>query len=32
MPAVALALCLSAPLVQAQMLQPGLWELTTSNM
>jgi len=32
LPAVALALCLSAPLVQAQMLQPGLWELTTSNM
>lgn len=24
--------CLAAPLAQAQMLQPGLWELTSSNM
>lgn len=24
--------CLATPLAQAQMLQPGLWELTTSNM
>ena len=31
-PALALLLGLSSPLVQAQMLQPGLWELTTSNM
>ncbi|MFD2645921.1 DUF3617 domain-containing protein [Pseudomonas japonica] len=30
--ALALLLGLSSPLVQAQMLQPGLWELTTSNM
>ncbi|MGV8916853.1 MAG: DUF3617 domain-containing protein [Pseudomonas sp.] len=29
---LALLLCLAAPLAQAQMLQPGLWELTTSNM
>jgi hypothetical protein len=27
-----LLFCLGAPLAQAQMLQPGLWELTTSNM
>lgn len=31
-PLIALALGLSAPLAQAQMLQPGLWEMTTSNM
>ncbi|WP_296251470.1 DUF3617 domain-containing protein [Pseudomonas sp. UBA4194] len=31
-PVVALACALSAPLAQAQMLQPGLWEMTTSNM
>lgn len=31
-PAIALVLGLSAPLAQAQMLQPGLWEMTTSNM
>ena len=31
-PMVALVLGLSAPGVQAQMLQPGLWEMTTSNM
>src|SRR5471032_1608778 len=24
--------CLAAPMAQAQMLQPGLWELTSSNM
>lgn len=24
--------CLAAPVAQAQMLQPGLWELTSSNM
>lgn len=24
--------CLATPLAQAQMLQPGLWELTSSNM
>lgn len=30
--ALALLVGLSSPLVQAQMLQPGLWELTTSNM
>ncbi|OLS59821.1 DUF3617 domain-containing protein [Pseudomonas putida] len=30
--ALALLIGLSSPLVQAQMLQPGLWELTTSNM
>jgi hypothetical protein len=29
---LALLCCLAAPLAQAQMLQPGLWELTTSNM
>lgn len=29
---VALAFSLSASFAQAQMLQPGLWELTTSNM
>jgi hypothetical protein len=29
---VAWMFCLAAPLAQAQMLQPGLWELTTSNM
>jgi len=28
----ALACCLAAPFAQAQMLQPGLWELTSSNM
>ena len=27
-----LAFILSTPLAQAQMLQPGLWEMTTSNM
>ncbi|NBA97050.1 DUF3617 domain-containing protein [Pseudomonas sp. R5(2019)] len=27
-----LVLVLAAPFAQAQMLQPGLWELTTSNM
>ena len=32
LPLLALALGMSSPLVQAQMLQPGLWELTTSNM
>lgn len=32
LPMLALALGLSSPLVHAQMLQPGLWELTTSNM
>lgn len=32
LPLLALALGLSSPLVHAQMLQPGLWELTTSNM
>ncbi len=32
LPLLALALGLSAPLAHAQMLQPGLWELTTSNM
>lgn len=31
-PAIAMVLGLSAPLAQAQMLQPGLWEMTTSNM
>lgn len=31
-PVVALACALSAPFAQAQMLQPGLWEMTTSNM
>ena len=30
--ALALLVGLSSPMVQAQMLQPGLWELTTSNM
>ena len=29
---LALLFCLGAPLAHAQMLQPGLWELTTSNM
>lgn len=29
---LALLFCFAAPLAQAQMLQPGLWELTTSNM
>ena len=29
---LALMCCLVAPLAQAQMLQPGLWELTSSNM
>jgi hypothetical protein len=29
---LALVVCLAAPLAQAQVLQPGLWELTTSNM
>ena len=28
----ALVCCLAAPFAQAQMLQPGLWELTSSNM
>ena len=32
LPLLALAFGLSSPLVHAQMLQPGLWELTTSNM
>lgn len=32
LPLLALALGVSSPLVHAQMLQPGLWELTTSNM
>lgn len=32
LPLLALALAMSSPLVHAQMLQPGLWELTTSNM
>lgn len=32
LPVVALVASLLAPLAQAQMLQPGLWELTTSNM
>ncbi|MDN7140782.1 DUF3617 domain-containing protein [Pseudomonas sp. JQ170] len=32
LPMLALVLGLSSPLVHAQMLQPGLWELTTSNM
>lgn len=32
LPVVALVAGLLAPLAQAQMLQPGLWELTTSNM
>ena len=32
MSVLALVAGLSSPLVQAQMLQPGLWELTTSNM
>ncbi|PWB32257.1 DUF3617 domain-containing protein [Pseudomonas sp. SDI] len=31
-PLLALLVGLSSPLVHAQMLQPGLWELTTSNM
>lgn len=29
---LALIGCLATPLAQAQMLQPGLWELTSSNM
>ena len=29
---LALLFCLAAPIAQAQMLQPGLWELTSSNM
>lgn len=29
---LALMCCLAAPFAQAQMLQPGLWELTSSNM
>lgn len=29
---LALMVCLAAPLAQAQVLQPGLWELTSSNM
>lgn len=29
---LALLVCLASPLASAQMLQPGLWELTTSNM
>ncbi|GLO45935.1 DUF3617 domain-containing protein [Pseudomonas putida] len=32
LPLLALALGVSSPLVHAHMLQPGLWELTTSNM
>lgn len=32
LPLLALALGLASPIVNAQMLQPGLWELTTSNM
>lgn len=32
LPMLALVLGLASPLVHAQMLQPGLWELTTSNM
>jgi len=32
MPLLALALCAGSVTTQAQMLQPGLWELTTSNM
>jgi len=32
MPLLALALCAGSVTAQAQMLQPGLWELTTSNM
>jgi len=32
LPLLALALGLSSPALQAQMLQPGLWELTTSDM
>ncbi|MCV4273623.1 DUF3617 domain-containing protein [Pseudomonas capsici] len=30
--ALALMFCLAAPVAHAQMLQPGLWELTSSNM
>jgi hypothetical protein len=29
---LALICCIAAPFAQAQMLQPGLWELTSSNM
>lgn len=29
---LALMVCLAAPFAQAQVLQPGLWELTSSNM
>lgn len=29
---VALMVCFAAPFAQAQVLQPGLWELTSSNM
>ena len=29
---LALMVCLAAPLAQAQVLQPGLWELSSSNM
>ncbi|KQQ53558.1 hypothetical protein ASF84_17225 [Pseudomonas sp. Leaf127] len=29
---LALLVCLAAPAAQAQMLQPGLWEMTSSNM
>ena len=32
LPLLALMFGLGSPLVHAQMLQPGLWELTTSNM
>ena len=32
LPMLALVLGLASPLVHAQMLQPGLWELTSSNM
>jgi len=31
-PVVAMVFALAAPSAQAQMLQPGLWEMTTSNM
>lgn len=32
LPLLALALGIASPVLHAQMLQPGLWELTTSNM
>lgn len=31
-PLLVLLFCLAAPMAQAQMLQPGLWEITSSNM